>query len=90
MITLILYRGKPDANTGTRNGETSHFGKPGVCLLPNPSKKVLHFNRSVAQSSFQGVTIHLRMERKHTASSIRVLHLDVASLAMDFLKTEPL
>jgi hypothetical protein len=33
---------------------------------------------------------HLRTEGKHNSSSIRVLHLDVAALAMDFLKTEPL
>jgi hypothetical protein len=30
------------------------------------------------------------MEGKHNSSTIRVLHLDVAALAMDFHKTEPL
>ena len=30
------------------------------------------------------------MKRKHNPSSVWVLHLDVTSLAMDFLKTEPL
>jgi len=58
--------------------------------LPNLPKKIIHFNPSVAQGSFQCITIHLRMERKHNPSSIRVLHLDVASLAMAFQKTEPL
>jgi hypothetical protein len=58
--------------------------------LPNLSKKILQFNRSVAQGSFQGVPIHFRMKGKHDSPAIRVLHLDMASLAMDFLKTEPL
>src|SRR5580658_6277253 len=59
-------------------------------LLPNLPKKILHLNASVAQSSSQCVTIHFCMEGKHNSPSIRVLHFDVASLAMDFQKTESL
>jgi hypothetical protein len=81
---------KPDDNTGTSRGKTSRYGKRGVCLLPNLPKKIVHFNPSVPQRPFQGVTIHLRMKRKHNPSPIRVLHLDMVSLAMDFQKTEPL
>jgi len=61
-----------------------------VWRLANLPKKILHFNPSVAQGAFQCVTIHFRMGGKHNSSSVRVLHLDMASLAMDFQKTEPL
>ncbi len=79
-----------DGNTGMSRGETSRHGKCRVCPLPNLPKKILHFNPAVAQRSFQRVAIHLRMKRKHNPSSVRVLHLDVAALAMDFEKTQPL
>ena len=81
---------KPDDDTGTSRGKTSRYGKRGVCLLPNLPKKIVHLNPAIAQGTFQDVTIHLRMKRKHNPSPIRVLHLDMASLAMDFQKTEPL
>jgi hypothetical protein len=96
--SLKLRRGMPAfrkamARQATQQGagrETSRFANPVLCLLPNLPKKILHCNPSVAQRSFQCVTIHFRMEGKHNSSSIRVLHLEVASLAMDFQKTEPL
>ena len=86
----FLPLSKPDDDTGTRLRETPRFGKPLVWRLPNLPEKIVHFHPAVAQGTLQGLAIHLRMKWKHYPSSIRVLHLDVASLAMDFQKTKPL
>jgi hypothetical protein len=100
LATVLRGQAGATGNTGTsirrrygyvgQGGETSGVEKPLAWLLPNLPKKILHFNRAVAQGSFQGITIHLGMEGKHNSPAIRMLHLDVASLAMDFLKPEPL
>ena len=75
---------------GTLRGETPRFGKLLAAWSANLAQKIVHFHPAIAQGSFQSVTIHFRMKREYYPSSIRVLHLDMAPLPMDFQKTKPL
>jgi hypothetical protein len=54
------------------------------------SKKVFLSNASIAQGSFQCVAIHLGVKGEHYPSTVGVLHLDMASFAMDFRETKSL
>jgi len=44
----------------------------------------------VAKRAFECVTINLIVKGEHNPSSVRMFHLDVAALAMNLNKAEPL
>jgi hypothetical protein len=44
----------------------------------------------VAKRAFKCVTINFIVKGEHNPSSVRVFHLDVAALAMNLHKAEPL
>ena len=46
-------------------------------------QEIRNLNARIAERTFEGETIHLIVERKNDAPSIRVLHFDVAALAVD-------
>lgn len=53
-------------------------------------QKIFGLHARIAERALEGETIHLVMEGKNDAPSIRVLHFDVAALAMNLHEADAL
>lgn len=51
--------------------------------LPDVSQKVFDIDARITERAIEGETIYLVVERKDDPSPIRVLHFDVAALAVN-------
>ena len=53
-------------------------------------QEIWDLNARVTERAFEGETIHFIVERKDDAPPIRVLHLDVAALAVNLQEAQAL
>ena len=59
-------------------------------ISDDPSEEVLNGNTRILQRSFECVAVNFVVKRKYDPASVGMLHLDVASLPMDFHKAKAL
>ena len=59
-------------------------------ILDDPSEEVFNGNARIPQRSFECVAVNFVVKRKDDPASVGMLHLDVASLPMDFHKAKAL
>jgi len=57
--------------------------------MSNVSEELFYLYARVAERAFEGVAVNLVVERKDDCSPVLVLHLNVASLSMNFNEAKP-